>query len=302
MGYIKALKKRYKIMIKKLITRERDTGPTLAWLKLAVFAAMCAILCSCGPKEEGGGPIVDGHPLDHWLLIMVDKSQYDRMPQAERAVRRLGTNAIPYCLATLSVGEQAKATASLDKRRSAELLSEGACKALLTLGSQVKPALPNLTKLAHSADPGTVSLSAAVLADLGGDGVAAMVTGITNPSIAARVAIVNKLSFCGTNLLPHVAFLLDNLGGLDRSSSSSCCIALATDLESVTNLTLSFVPLLHSSDPFVRYGAIEGLSVLGTNAIQAVALPALRELRTDSDELNAEAAKQALWAISGKDE
>jgi len=261
---------------------------------------MCAILCSCGPVDQDGGPVVDGHPLDHWLLIMVDKSQYDRMPQAERAVRRLGTNAIPYCLATLSLGEQAKATASLDKRRRAELLSEGACKALITLGSQVKPALPNLTKLALSADADTVSLSAAVLARLGSDGVAAMVTGMTNSSIAARVAIVSQLGFCGTNLLPHVSFVLDHLGGLDRSSCSSCCIALAMELESVTNLTSSFVSLLRSPDPFVRYGAIEGLSVLGTNAIQALA--ALREMKTDSDEENVEAAKDAIWAISGKEE
>jgi hypothetical protein len=276
--------------------------PFPACLKLAALTSMCAMLCSCGPKEQGGGPVADGHPLDHWLVIMVDKTQANSVPQAERAIRRLGTNAISYCLASLSLVEQAKATRSAEKLIMAQNLSGGASKALELLGTEVKPSLPELTKLAHRADPDTVRLSAGILARLGSDGVSAMITGITNATLESRDAVVDQLGGCGTNLLPHMPFLLDNLGALDRLHSALCCTVLAMELGSKTNLTSSFVSLLRSRDPIVRFGAVNGLQTLGTNAIQAQALPALMELKTDSDEYNADAAKNAIWVISGKEE
>jgi len=134
-------------------------------------AVLVALLWPRGPKE----PVYEGKGLGYWLRDALLHGGDKTHGQAEKAVKSIGTNALPYLLQQFSHSEPRlnkflnQCAAALRLRRFAfqtdEVRAKAAFFGLYFLGADAAPAVPTLAK--HLGDPLRGELAAVVIARCG---------------------------------------------------------------------------------------------------------------------------------------
>jgi hypothetical protein len=246
-------------------------------------------------------PVVDGQPLNFWLLTLVDKSSSDVQREgARQAIKKAGTNAIPYLLAELSVVERVERSGSpsTDDLSMAIRKSGAATRAFELLGQDASPALPQFAKMMNSGNQNTVVAAARILLGFGPLGVHAIVVGLTNDNLRARASTASALRGAGTNALAEVPFLFHALEGLEKDAAFDCCYAITESGDDVTNLVAGFTSLLKSTNSVTRYVSAMTLGRMGAEASKAV--PDLEKLRSDPVKNVRDAADWALARIGNR--
>jgi hypothetical protein len=203
-----------------------------------------------------------------------------RRDEAAKAVRHIGTNALPHLLRWLDqdlpVPWKAKVAAVRHKlpgmfrggrlvnwwlnARGYNLLTLADCGFEL-LGSNASPAVPELTRRMNTRNSTSGAFAIAALGLIGTNGLAPMLTALTNAQSPNRAAIVRSLKdpvkIMGTNAGPAIEVLARCVGDKDIvvATLSVDTLRSSAGRSAVPALTA----LLNAPDPYVRNCATNAL-------------------------------------------
>ncbi len=264
-------------------------------LAATALVVLAAILLGSVARSalRPGDPVVNGRPLGFWLRQLDAETaaspSWDAVKQLRgtnrpagsgpaTAVRRLGTNALPYLLHALTNTDsnfRTRVRAFLQGKlhcnlvHSASELRRGALLGFAVLGPVAKPALPALVGALDlkSQSKGVRGSVALVLAFIGPAGQASLVQGLTSTNPAVRHDSMVTLELCQVST-PAV------LQGLMRAAvrnpaSAPLFISLACDLG--RNGGALLVPFVTNEirSPFLRV-RLEAIGELGKLAREGI--------------------------------
>lgn len=261
---------------------------------LALLAAVLAgFLYSTFRSDE---PHCDGQPLSFWLREIEASSDAgtERWQRAARAVRQMGTNAIPWLLTMLQTPDSKWKTDAVDWLQETvdldltetlgSIRGRRAITGFRLLGpAAAAPALPRLAALATHPDPRISSQALAALGEIGGAVmVPTLVTVLTNGNPTARLQAASSLGALRAQGRTAVPALLETLGDPDFTLRGNAARALGEIALDARRAVPALTGALTDSNTTVRTAAAMALGFFGTQAESA--LPALRELAQNSDE------------------
>jgi hypothetical protein len=259
-----------------------------------------------------GEPRYKGRTLTHWLAVY-QKAQVNTPEEREAAdaVRKIGTNALPYLLARLTYQMPAwrlKAVSAArhlpgpaEKWATSLMLGEdhlmAAASGFSLLGAQAAPAVPELVRLLGVEE--TLSAAKVVLLDIGKAAIPGLVAALTNRSNPFQIRV------CAADLLGSVN--VDSVDSRVVTVLASCLQddpqvaeqAAATLARWNLEPTIAVPALMNAAGDgyyLVREKAIWALERFGTNALPAV--PVLTNLLADPNPVIREATTNALEAIA----
>jgi hypothetical protein len=190
----------------------------LIGIPVAVVAIVGLIMALTRERE----PEYGGKKLSEWVEEYESESRLAGNPIiADRAIRELGTNAIPYLVAWLrynpptwklklyltaekALNKPVGSWRSWDRK---ERRAMGAISAFRALGAQAQPAVPELGRMitnpASCAPPAIYALGG-----MGQAGLPLLIAALNNESAGARPWIADEIALMGTNAGPAVPSLL----------------------------------------------------------------------------------------------
>ena len=198
---------------------------------LGLLAAVGTVIAAddIDPRE----PVVDGKKLGAWLddyQRSIPKPEHDGDPQmqasAETAVRKAGTNAIPWLLVELSAKEATQGDDLPTNFTSGEAIGRRwhAAMAFEILGSSAKDATPHLIPLLD--DKQTSYTAATALRGIGEASIPVLTEALTNPHACARESAARVLGLFGAKAQSAVSALIQCTRDKDDSVRSFAAFAL----------------------------------------------------------------------------
>ena len=195
-------------------------------LAVGVMVVVVALLVGMFRSQE---PVYHGRPLSFWVAGLKDDAPSDGRPEAEQAVRHIGTNALPFLLKWISykplpwiekLEARLKDLFPITITGQNEVRADAAVDALIVLRPQADGVVGELTKLLN--DPklqASAVRAAVVLARLGSTGLPPVVAVLTNEQSPwmLRYVVADNVGLLGTNGLPAVAALQEVLRAPDVS-------------------------------------------------------------------------------------
>lgn len=288
----------------------QDSGKRITPKSKYVFIFLTAAACFIGaiffvirvvqPRE----PRYEGRSLGSWLDDFSSGNSNETY-QAGIAVRRMGTNAIPFLLDILSYKES---PAHKRLRQFTEKLPNwlhilerdsshniAAAEAMNALGPMVEPVYPTLTNLFHNGKPTTAGIA---LAGIGQKGVLFLVNAMTNQNVS--VSFHNTAALALASARSDFDMVVPALIQVLQTASSSARSIAAMSLGTLHHKPEIAVPALIESlnDPndTLRAYAIFALGEFGPQAVASV--PMLLQAINDKDSTVRMRSKEALQKIS----
>jgi hypothetical protein len=194
---------------------------------LAIAALVCVLITALifATSQRARGPVQDGRHLDEWLLLLspanANQRSLDEMSAAQeapKAIRTLGTNALPYLLQAITIDERPSRFRGVVGRLMTRVPSlrkiaplrqwvygyshienqraAGALGAFKILGPTAEPAIPALVQLANSNTNWSTTHAAICALEAIGPPAQLALVGIveTNRNPAARVTAILIIS------------------------------------------------------------------------------------------------------------
>ena len=266
------------------------------------------ILLACGVLAAGlyailyyhREPSFEGQSFSQWLRKADDSSfEEGSAPEALEAIRQMGVKAHPYLLAWIRYQEPPWKTkfrdtinAGLAVFRQGWMIRENetaidnasaAMQALISLGQEARPAIPELVSLMN--DPKATDSAwraVAVLAKLGTkDTFPPVLAVLTNQHHQARLTVVGYIPAFGTNARPAIPALLQCLQDTNIDIARAATFALgALKLEPQLVVSPLTTQLSHSNAR-MRYATVHALARFEAEARPAI--PALLGALTDPE-------------------
>jgi len=249
-----------------------------------------AIVLIVGPAE----PSHQGKPLSFWLEEIDDNQPETRRDEARKAIRAIGTNAIPQLIADFRLDEpkwkrvlmqwMMKQSVIKVKYRTGDTRSSAATWAFQALGATARPAIPELVRLLDQ-NPGYVP---AALAGIGVDAVPALVNALTHTNRHVRAnaggALANAVSRGGIPRAVPVAAIplwLEQLKDNDANLRYYAAWGLGTLREHPELCIPALMRSLDDPVASVQTASAKSLQDFGPLAVEAV--PKLTNLFTSPD-------------------
>jgi HEAT repeat protein len=221
------------------------------------------------------GPSYKGHSLRTWVTLYGDGRRHGKVNQeAGNALRHIGTNALPHLLRWVAYEQDPRQwERAVTIRRLFKLLNVNwrpedrhqifAYDAAVTfeaLGTQAKPAIPELTRLLN--DPSAKALAPGVaLACIGGLGAPSLADALASTNEPVRFRAVMPIMLLGTNGGQVVPQLITNVKDPSARVAASAGFALVT-LQSESDLALpALTNYLSSTNPAVSQIAAQTLAL-----------------------------------------
>jgi HEAT repeat protein len=271
--------------------------PKFYFVVAAVLVAFTVVLVSVPPSE----PRYQGHSLTYWLTICWNYPPTrtpGQVAQAEAAVRKIGTNALP-CLLKWIASE----VPPLEYRVMAKLPAPGKVKQLLygliykrdkptpytlarigfqLLGENSAPAVPELTKMLNDSNSLLRRQNAAVaLASIGTNGLPPLLYALSNsnyPMPNTVVAVVPLIS----NVSPVIPLLINCTTNSDRTLAGTAVQALGRLQMEPDIIVPAITNALAHPDGSVRFIAAQCF-VTWLDGETYRAVPSLKNLLNDPD-------------------
>jgi hypothetical protein len=254
-----------------------------------LYALFFITATGCGKRNE---PSYHGILISEWLDKLGNpKSTLAEKERALRAVRSIGTNALPFLLSQVKSGR-----CIAGPRRS------GVVEAFEALGESATSVVAELGRIADQADDDYTAYTALwALSVMGGPGAKAMSAILTNVNEFKRHQAAQILYSMGTNAHTAVPALLSTLGqykGDFELAFWTGSTAVRATLQPDELIPVLITNLLQGSAE-CRYGSASGLKLLGNKAREASS--ALELLLQDTNESVRFAAYSALLSIKYSD-
>jgi hypothetical protein len=187
---------------------------------LIVLACLAPLLAAILLQNRNNKPCYDGRPLSYWVKVLGTYSpQTPHRVDAQKAIRHLGSNAVPYLLKwyahrtpttpnRLLSRTLGSLNSSWDFAARHRVLSAGSLEAFEILGPQAKAAIPELAAAANDpAHPDTAELAALTLPCLGPEAAPAVAATLTNGLTSAGCLLLT-IPQMGSNAAPLIPQLL----------------------------------------------------------------------------------------------
>ena len=217
-------------------------------------------------------PEYNDKPLSEWLLMYAARED-----QSEKAIRQIGTNAIPTLLDLLSATDSNKRrvvskmkSSSFTKEFSRSQVSAEDVRTLAVdtfklLGTNANPAIPQLVGLLHNDE--CCQQAAFTLAGIGPQGFAALTNAVNDPDLMGLVvlAITGKKV---DDIQAVTRLLINALASTNYIIRGNAAYALAG--KDATLAVPALIPLLDESEYYPRFNAAFALGSFGPAAKSAV--------------------------------
>jgi HEAT repeat protein len=203
--------------------------PLIALLALLLLNSIGFPAGAQGPRE----PSIEGKKLSVWLdqyQKSIPKPEYDGDQQmrarAEQAVRKLGTNSIPWLLVELSAKEATRGDELPANFTSGEAIGRRwlAATAFEILGPSARDATPRLIPLLE--DKQTSYTAAIALGGIGVESIPVLTKALTNSHACARESAARVLGLFGAKAQTAVPALVRCMKDHDASVRSFAAFAL----------------------------------------------------------------------------
>ena len=232
-------------------------------------------------------PAFQNQALSEWVdQLGISKLESNTRQRAVLAVQSIGTNALPFLINQIKLGN-----AINGQRRI------GIVVALEVLGESGRIALPDLADIAARGDDRSADTALWALSRMGSSGVDAITNALTQSIRIRQLKIVRMLHSMGTNAHAAVPALLLCLSIIEEDYDLAFwagCGAAQLSLQPDKIVPALATNLLVGSSA-CRYGSASGLCLLGSRAKEAV--PALRRLLLYTNESVRYAASNALTIL-----
>jgi hypothetical protein len=261
-------------------------------------------------------PSYQGKKLSEWLPGYNASATPFEHAQTEDAIRRIGTNGLPFLLEWINyeeMGLKAELRAGYNRLRDKlgadrfflgdpkRVRADLATAAITTLGPEAKGAIPILSRMLNDEEAFQRSARAAhALAHMGTNGLPPLLRAITNTNIDAlgpRLHAAGSIRFLGTNALPALPALVQCLtvsGPFGVAETAAFSLGeLRLEPERVVP---ALVVSVNGTNGQLRLHAVNALGKFGPSARPAV--PALLTTLTDSWLAMRNAATNALIRIA----
>jgi len=278
-------------------------------------------------------PAYAGKPLSHWLAqlwgepLPLHPPQDPPAPEAEVAVRSIGTNALPFLLRSLTVRDSHIKEALLKLEESQPKISLGlksrdgrvveeAVVGYVTLAEIAEPAVPDLVALVNGQDEIASYAAGAVLPYLGAAGIEATVKLLssTNRALRRRAAFgfaspvlrgtnQNRYQTFNTRYRQQGEHAVPALLGLLNDNDTDLAQSAIHTLSWLSWHPDEVIPALTSlagkdSTPIqLRVSALRAIGMFGKTAASAV--PFLQTFTNDANKSIRAASSNAIWRIGG---
>jgi HEAT repeat protein len=244
-------------------------------------------------------PTYNGRPLSEWLRLYARWSPSPGSPRNEEAasaIRRIGTNALPYLTKWIQYERPAWrmrlyrlmakfpwSSNHLPRERSLER-AEGAAEAFKIFGPEASPAIPELAQIIndHQVKWDSSFRAFDALVAIGNDGLPPLVEALDNPKMPTRAYIadsIRRMSDSGLDVSSAIPALLR------RRDDGYNSLSVRILLDDLSEKPSAFIPALtnclHQADVTIRLGAVEYLGRMGEKARPAV--PALTAVFEDAN-------------------
>ena len=275
----------------------------MVWI-VAGCLTLASVACFLFLPRE---PRFQGKALSAWLEDYGQSRQKNQ--EIDEAVRQMGSEALPWLVERLERKDSALKLKFVDVAKRlrfikirfmpAEEHRKRAAWAMLALGKEAKPVLPELVRLLD--DTQTVAWATAAISGLGWDAVPVLARQMTNRDDQVRRFVSSMLlKLC---LQPGaenhreevVPLLLQNLSDSDYTIRSAAAGALSSIADPSTAIPALMVNLRDTNN-YVRAMTAQALGRFGTNA--AAAAPTLLELSRSQDTFLRDRAVEALKRIT----
>jgi HEAT repeat protein len=284
-----------------------------------LFVAALVVVCGLAAfRTWDRQPAFEGKKLSDWL-IQYENSQddNDERAAAEAAVRRLGTNALPYLVKWLryepsqSQRKLAGALSRLPQRfqsdslrewllgREPETRAEAAVAGFSILGPAAAPAASRLDKLIGDKSlPASSARALRALVCIGPACLPHLMAALADPATPNRFAMAGTIALAnlGTNARPALPLLIQCTKDADTRAAEGSVLALGV-LKLEPDLTVpTLLNSLADQRQSIRIAAVWALSHFST---EPRVPPALQGAAQDSDRKVREAAAAALEQLAG---
>lgn len=240
-----------------------------------------------GGLGKHGEPSWHGRSLGSWLKD-IDIKTGKRSPQAESAIRGIGTNGIAFLLAQMTATNTPRdhliAKVGNEERRwklgllTTEERRWFAASAFETLGSAAEPAIPDLLRmLGASSQPSYVSYA---LSRIGTNAIAPLTHSLANTNERTRMFAVMALQQMGPTAASAAAALARAARDPADSVRSQATRALGRCKGDPAVVVPALLISLNETNRAVQILALDALGQVGPPAIAAV--PAIAALATNS--------------------
>lgn len=303
----------------------RRMKPTPAKLAMAVAGILLVLAAfRFSQRRDHDQPVYDGRTLSQWLADFdVLTSHPDRESptylQASNAVVQIGTNGLPFLLKWIQYEPSSSyrlfwdtAIKGLDKlpgeivpvsfsnwmTRSGEVhRSYAAGDALLLLGPQLEPVIPQLASIAETGIPRNASRFATqALGSAASVAWGEIVRLVANTNYPGSITAIYEVLPMGTNAGPAIPPLIRNVQQNDRYLAVASMYVLAKLQIEPATVVPALTQALTSTVPGISEAAAKALAKFGSAG--SPALPELRVMLSDSNSDRRSAASNSIQAIT----
>ncbi|MDB6065658.1 MAG: repeat-containing protein [Pedosphaera sp.] len=278
----------------------KRTHSRVVWA--VVFVAIAGVVGWLGLRSREKEPVYQGKSLGFWLGQM-EEWNGDTNEAACVAFRTMGTNAIPALLNVIQSGGPPMQKMIMELNQKQKLIdlpygrpwerAMAATWALYVMGTNARPALPVLTNLfLHSNEMITTST---VLAGIGPEGIAPLLTALTNQNYRVRISAILGLGWARSDFETVVPALIDRLKDTTSIVQNVAVFSLG-QLHAKPELAVpALMKSFSTNDTLVRSSIMIALGQFGATAREAV--PMVVAALNDADELVRMNAGNALKQI-----
>lgn len=268
---------------------------------LLSFGAFCGIVWFlAGSARSPADPVWQGKKLSQWLTECKSDDPRDLTESAQKAIRAMGTNALPFLLDMVATTDSRAKTKLRAWAGKGSIIRKwttpthyisriSAAAGFEALGKEAAPAAPELIKLLN--DEQTEYPAALALGAIGQPAVPLLVQKLTNRSASMRMSVVQALNFMhgAEDAIPDLLQCLDDPEPAVRGAAA---ITLGDMRKQPDRVVPKLVERLSDTNSSVRVDAVIALGLFESRA--RVAIPKLTELQNDPD---AEVRQKATAAL-----
>ena len=285
---------RHKAMLRPLMNH---FGVFILLALLAVGSTVFAA-DAVGPDE----PVIEGERLSAWLehyersIPVPENGGAPKMrARAEAAVRKLGTNAIPWLLFELSAKEPTQGDELPTNFHSGEAIRRRwtAATAFGILGPSAKSVTTSVIPLLN--DKQTSYTAATALGGLGVETIPVLIEALTNAHACARESAARVLGLFGPKAQSAIPALIRCAADKDDSVRAFATFSLGQIGREPAVVVPTLIANLQDTSHSARWNAACALGKFGDKA--KIAIPALRQVLRGADADVREVATNALRQI-----
>jgi hypothetical protein len=287
------------------------------WRKLLWFLPLMAVVVVALAALRSRQPHYAGRPLAYWIF------QCDDDLEAEKAVRAIGTNALPFLVDWVTRRRPpwkenlcqaiSKVCGGLDHGilggfyRREEIRAWNARRGFATLGEIARPAVPELTRRLQDPKFEVWYSAMQALGRVGKVGVPPLAEALTNQAnpFPFRYFALSGLETAGTNASPAIPAIVKGLDDTNSNLATRSAMFLGRMGLDPEFVVPALTNCLRSSNDNLRWAAVEALGRFGRHASPAVSL--LRDIIVEADpsirgqmDLRS-AAEEALFKIEAEE-